>query len=263
MEQVANLNERLEPDGVSRRWSLGNNRVVRQAAESLAQYQNDPLYLAIVPDEFEAAERFFNETLHPYTPTHNISNLNTSRWGFVTWRQIDDMARRVPAVWPHLTRNFEWNTHQIYPVDPRHQPGHSKSDTTSKRDYRSLRGEKVVYVVHPCAKNSRVVELPGPERYFPESYLVPTADLKDIDPSEPTVNPRDWQPVRGRLYEWKPPEAEDPQPPRRSPVPATPGRVRILDPSWWLSAVIMVDDSEEDLGDPFHVFTHHLIRERG
>ena len=64
----------------------------------------------------------------------------------------------------------------------------------------------------------------------------------------------------GRHDDWEPPESEDPQPPRKSPVPVPPRRVKMLDVGWLTSAVILVDEGDRDVGDPFHVYTHHLVR---
>ena len=100
MEQVSDLNTRLRPDAASRRWSLGNNRVVLRGRTAPLRIPREPAGPGDRPRRGAAElESFFEETLLPYRTEsldHDLRDLDVSRWGFVTWREIDEMAQADP-----------------------------------------------------------------------------------------------------------------------------------------------------------------------
>ena len=58
----------ISRDDISRRWSLGDNDVVKRAAAELASYYLDPWFVALVPDSRENVERCITEANHYHRP---------------------------------------------------------------------------------------------------------------------------------------------------------------------------------------------------
>ena len=258
IEQVGDLNRTLPPDAVARRWSLGNNRVVRNAAGRLTSYCKDPWYLAIVPDRPEVVAQFFNDHLNSFNPeAYGLGSWDFSRIGFITWPEIHLLVGLEAERWPQLTRNFDWNRHQIYPLGQ--QPVGGQPVEIPTQGFRVL-GERVVYVAVQSANNCRVVPVDDLGESFPRGFLVPTGNLgAEIQPERP-VDPGGLRPVLEAIHQWGPPLGEDPRPPRGGPVPVPPLRVIVRVRGWETSAVRQVDESGREFGDLFHVFNHHLQR---
>lgn len=256
IRQVENLNQVLPPDAVARRWSLGNNRVVRQAAARLAAYRLDPWYLAIIPDGQEEAEAFFVDRLGNYTPVPNeLPAWSGKRLGYVSWPRIYEETHQHHDAWPQLMRNYRWNQHQIYPI-PQQPVG-----AIPHQGFR-FHGHEVVYVAVPSANNCRVVPTVNLGGYFPQSFLVTTRNLGGPAEPQPPVNPADLRPTAGNIHNWNPPLDEDPRPRRRPPVPVPAFDVMIRNAGWETSAVtqvIHVDGEYREFGDPFFVYNHHLL----
>jgi hypothetical protein len=119
-EQTTALNQGLPHDAFARRWSLGNNWVVRSSAALLAEYRPNPWYLAIGPDRHEAVAAFFSDVLHNFHPdAARPPNWNVNHWGFLSWPSLHQHVRRQGNTWPQLISSFEWNQRRgPVPVPP-------------------------------------------------------------------------------------------------------------------------------------------------
>ena len=99
-------------DGVDEMWSLGENRVIQNAARELTTYCWNPWYLALVPDEAKNMGRFFDTELKTFKnsslPDWNINNL-----GFLTWKDIYNRCQGEPERWPITLAHFDYNEGQI------------------------------------------------------------------------------------------------------------------------------------------------------
>ncbi|MGO9922053.1 MAG: hypothetical protein ACLQIB_46070, partial [Isosphaeraceae bacterium] len=174
LDQVDDPHRTLAPDAVSRRWSLGNNRVVRQAATSLSEYREDPWYLAIIPDRCEVVDQFFRDCLRSFAPPiTDLPAWDVSKWGFITWPELHEKTRNDRNEWQQLQANFVWNKHQIFPIQ---EPAVGRPAQAPERAFR-LHGDNTVYVAGPSTRNCRVVPLVWIDGRFPKSYLVPTENL--------------------------------------------------------------------------------------
>lgn len=112
INQVKNPDLKLPSDILGERWSLGNNRIVRNAAEELAQYSSKTWFVALVPDSPEKVSNFFKTKLpntQPVLPDWNINNI-----GFLSWESLENYCRNFPDVWRHTLSNFDYNKGQIY-----------------------------------------------------------------------------------------------------------------------------------------------------
>ncbi len=257
MRKVAGQN--LLPDAVSTRWSLGNNRVVRSAAALLAEYVQESLYVAIVPDHIPEVETHFRDHLPEFDHVaNNLAPLDVSRWGFVTWPQIYAMAEAKPTLWPQLLNNFSWNEHQIFPIAQQAAPAPVLQELAVGQCRRLADPDgREVFVAGLGGVESRIVSLSVPTEFFPESKLIDTVLLAQGEVFDPIcpVTRADLLPRNCLFYEWAPPQGETVQPPKRAPVPVPPRRVRMLESSWYTSRVVL-----DDGGDEFHIFTHHIRR---
>ncbi len=253
IQQAHNLEQGFPPDMFARRWSLGNNRVVRNAATLLTGYRVDPWFLAIVPDPTEAVSAFFNDHLQHFDPEpYNLPQWDVTRWGFLSWPYLHQQVLGQPNNWPQVIRNLAWNQHQIYPIEP--QP-----DAVPAQGF-LLYQNQTVYVAVPSTTNCRIVPANQAGPRFPKSFLVPTLNLVAQGQPAAAGNRNDLRPLVGNAYQWTPPPAEDPRPPRRGSVPVPPQRVMILARGWETSQVRQVDAGNQPFGNSFHVFNHHLVR---
>lgn len=109
-------NEDLLPDPIAARWSLGDNVVVRRAADELRLYCGEPWFLALVPDPPERLEAFFR-TLPPQPHAALLPHLRTDRWGFLSWKEMEDFCGSEVNGRPRLPETlltFKYNRGQIY-----------------------------------------------------------------------------------------------------------------------------------------------------
>jgi len=94
-----------------RKRRVGRNKVVRKATCQLLSYAGDALFVALVPEETEDLETFFQETLKSFRP-ESFQEWDTRGWGYLTWRQVEDFCRAHHL--PETVKVFEFNEGQIY-----------------------------------------------------------------------------------------------------------------------------------------------------
>jgi len=90
---------------------LGDNEVVRSAAELLKSHSQSTHYIAIVPDEIQRVGRLFDEELRKCHPGE-FEYWNTDYWGYVAWSKVADFCKEH-----HFTGTlgtFNHNRNQIY-----------------------------------------------------------------------------------------------------------------------------------------------------
>ena len=244
----------LPPDGVAASWSLGASPVVKKAADLLADYTENPWFIALLPDSRSDLESFFSTTMLPFTPDpQSLPDWDTERWGHINWRDIDVHCQTCRSLWPRTTSNFGWNEGQVYsligPV--------TGEAVCHGRIY--LWGDQKVLVVGSRDKSSRIAAIDQDDsKYYPSTEKVTNGELSQTEqvPWPPSLT----TPPKNSIKEWNPPPNVNYQPKNRPQVPSPPKRVRILTPKWETSAVVQVDSEGNATGEKFWVFTNHIER---
>lgn len=244
----------LPPDGVAKRWSLGASPVVKRAADLLADYTENPWFIALLPDSRPELDNFFSTTMLPFTPDpQSLPDWEAERWGHVTWKEVDVYCQSHRSSWPRTTSNFEWNKGQIYNEVVTGVDG----GVHHKGVY--LWETQRVIVVGKGAKASRIADIDqDTSRYFPVTRKVKNGELKPIEnvSCPPTIT----MPPKNEIKNWNPPPNENYQPKDRPTVPTPPRQIRVQTPGWDTSAVVEVDSQDHAVGEMFWVFSNHVER---
>lgn len=90
---------------------LGNNPVVRKAAQMIEVYAEEALYIAVVPDSVSNLSDFYGNELRS-GPASDVVGWNTNGWGYLTWKQVEDYCQQQGLV--NTLRVFDFNRGQIY-----------------------------------------------------------------------------------------------------------------------------------------------------
>jgi hypothetical protein len=112
LKKVRNMDEEMAADALAKRWSLGKNGVVRQAAHALAKNCSEAWMVALVPDTKANAHAFFQDTLS--TPLPGLPDWEYANCGYLTWEEFETHCRTNAAEWPETLANFEFNRGQIF-----------------------------------------------------------------------------------------------------------------------------------------------------
>ena len=92
---------------------IGNNKVVLKAVDLLAGYYNNPLFIALLPDDISRLKDFYQVTLRDYCP-EGFQEWDIRNWGYVSWAQVEEFCKRNNL--KETVRNFEFNEGQIYNI---------------------------------------------------------------------------------------------------------------------------------------------------
>ncbi len=90
---------------------IGSNPVVLRATQLISEYLDRVQYVAIVPDNPQRVQAFFEDVL----PTQNPQKLpgwDTFGWGYLCWSEVEEFCRENGLV--NSVRVFEFNRGQIY-----------------------------------------------------------------------------------------------------------------------------------------------------
>ena len=90
---------------------IGNNKVVLKAVDLLAGYCNNPLFIALLPDDISRLKDFYQVTLRDYCP-EGFQEWDIRNWGYVSWAQVEEFCKRNNL--KETVRNFEFNEGQVY-----------------------------------------------------------------------------------------------------------------------------------------------------
>jgi hypothetical protein len=102
-------------DGISRRWLVGDNAIVRRAAEELSDYCGNMWFVGLIPDPVSAEAdviaclRSVGRYVHPTLPAWDAT-----RWGYLLWERVEQACRACPERWPETLLNFGYNRGQVY-----------------------------------------------------------------------------------------------------------------------------------------------------
>ena len=100
------------PRGSSKRKrKIGTNKVVRKAACQLLSYAGDALFIALLPEETEDLETFFQETLKSFRP-ESFQEWDTRSWGYLTWQHVEGFCKAQNLL--GTLRVLQFNQGQIY-----------------------------------------------------------------------------------------------------------------------------------------------------
>jgi len=258
IERTADLNKPFETHPFWKKQSLGEKRVVLKAAQLLAEYRENPWYVALTPDNSNAVYDFFATTLREYTPNpQQLPNWDVSRMGYLTWPDLHKhfLDESDKSIWQRSLSTFDWNEHQIY---QKHIPVPGKIIEGSLARLIST-GQQVVIVVKGTL-NHRVIEFTGLKETsnFPKSFPVKADELTPM--AEPIIDISIYQPKRGSIYFWNP-QTQPIQPSDRALVPEPPKIVKVKDAGWENTRVILVNAEGVEQGIEFHVFPDHLERQ--
>lgn len=252
VESLSDTGRRFDADLFVPRGSAGQNAVVRRAVAELKKYlrDGDVWFGAILPDAPADLEAFSRDTLQTSTVAQNLPGWNTSRWGFLSWRAIDENTKQG---WPRTRDAFGWNRGQVYRQEPPLQHAVQVGQVY-------LHGETEVYIVLPGqADGCRVAELSGADRSF--FWKTTKVKVTDLRPGEGPANLTDVPvlPRNGSAYTWDCREDEDRLPPQKGAVVPDRGTlVTVIGASWYTSRVRRADTPD---GPSFRVYTHHLKRQ--
>lgn len=117
IRKLRNRTEELPVDYVTGpgRPHFGGNRIVRRAADKVQDYTCNSWVVALLPEPGAQVDEFFHTTLAQYRPDpRDMADWNVQNWGFVTWKQVEDMCQQHEAMWQRTLASFDWNREQIY-----------------------------------------------------------------------------------------------------------------------------------------------------
>lgn len=255
IERVGDLNRPLDHHPLWGRQSLGENRVVLKAAQLLSEYQANPWYVFIVPDDFSSVSRFFSTTLRDFTGNaRDLPGWDSRRLGFLTWPSIHHNVLHDPdsARWQRSLGAFEWNEHQVY------RPDHGDTSRVEIGTQVLFAGQRFV-IVRLGKHSHRAIPLTTDATHFPKSVKIAVDELTVLTDRLGEISR--YRPSRGVIYMWNPPSSERYQPPDRAPVPTPPVPVKVSEPGWETTGVTVVNTQGSEAGHEFHVYNHHLERE--
>ena len=89
---------------------LGSNKVVVKAANKLAGYCDDALFIALVPDTTHDLQCFCENTLKGYSPDPG-DGWDTRNWGFLAWQQVKEFCEAQKLT--NTLKVFRFNKGQI------------------------------------------------------------------------------------------------------------------------------------------------------
>lgn len=112
----------FQKDAIMSRWSLGNNAIVREAAQELAQYCSNVWYVVLIPDSEENLKHFFEQDFETYQP--NLPCWDNSSVGYLSWNNIIGLCRRHDNEWEETLSNFTYNDGQIFASEAKNE-GHT------------------------------------------------------------------------------------------------------------------------------------------
>jgi hypothetical protein len=105
----------LEPNLVSRRWSVGRNRVVRRAVDECEPYSKSGWIGVLLPEGTDEISPFFDAKLKPGVPSPcNLQGWETQNWGYSSWSLVEQLANQDQVTWGRTVESFKWNREQIY-----------------------------------------------------------------------------------------------------------------------------------------------------
>jgi len=171
VEKVRSSAGSLVPNIVSRRWSLGENDIVKKAAIELAPYCDQVWFVALVPGPTIGLQNFFSDVGKEPAP-HNLEGWDTSRWGYLSWEDLEAHCRRNVMDWPETCASFDYNQGQIFNeglpgnVGPNLPPPPGSAVT-----WLSPNGPELVAVKRRGTTNTRVVHKDGTTTRVPNAQL--------------------------------------------------------------------------------------------
>lgn len=105
----------LGGDGVASKYRIGNNGVVRKAADMLTPYLNNFWYAMLVPDSLDSMVKFFNFELNQARDSMPaLRTWDVERLGFLTWEGLEESTKGTGDVFRRTADNFRYNHGQIY-----------------------------------------------------------------------------------------------------------------------------------------------------
>ncbi len=89
---------------------IGGNKVVLKAIKDLFKFKDDSLFVAIVPEEKNRLDDFFNNELPNCHP--EFQQWDTKNWSYISWEQIYSFCKCNGL--NNTLNTFDWNYGQIY-----------------------------------------------------------------------------------------------------------------------------------------------------
>jgi hypothetical protein len=243
------------PDRFTPRGSLGENQVVKRAADKLRPYVKNGLvwYGAILPDEGGSLATFFEHTLPVANLQDTLPAWDTAHWGFLSWRTIWDVVHDKDA-WQRTDATLQWNQGQIFRKEP-------PQERLIECGQRYSVGGHPVFVVNAGRRVCRIVRLNGENQgFFWRTESIIAGEL-----TEPWNDGGDlaapFLPHSGATYQWHPQQDAERLPAQNGVPQIDPdAQVTVVGrPSWWKTRV-RIANAEPNDPTTFLVYTHHLRR---
>src|SRR5437764_8754504 len=86
LKKVADIDEELAADALAKRWSLGTNKVIRNAAQALSKNCSEGWMIALVPDSKANTHAFFESGLS--SPPPGLPDWQHTHFGYLTWEEF-------------------------------------------------------------------------------------------------------------------------------------------------------------------------------
>ena len=243
------------------KWSLGQTKIVIKAVDKLRDYCTGnalpPMFLAIIPDTAVKIRAVLDLIDKVTYASDELPDWSLHNLGYISWRKIDELIKidSSPGIWSQLRVSFEWNeSNQIYwEVENVVSP-----DTLPKHGW-YVYDNKQVYIAFPSNEKCRVVPFDKEATNFPESHLVNSGLLINLEPINDPVEVEELKPKKDSIYCWNRPARDYREPSDTLPMPEEfdSCQVKVLSSGWIFSVVIIINKS----GDPhthYKVFNHHL-----
>ena len=116
VRHLQNPEEILMADSVSKHWKLGKNRVVNRAAKLIRPYIDNSWMVALLPESAESVDEFYRNTIGKFSVCEpvNLPGWDSCRWGYVTWKDIENHCKAEPKAFQSTLAAFDWNREQVY-----------------------------------------------------------------------------------------------------------------------------------------------------
>ena len=102
----------LEPNGRAPKSSLGQNAVVKTAADRLRDYCGNTWFVSLIPGPKADTQEYFAREL--VKPIPDLPHWDHRRLGFLNWGELEKHCQERPRDWPTMLENFAYNQGQIY-----------------------------------------------------------------------------------------------------------------------------------------------------
>lgn len=170
VRKLQNMDRDIEGDILASRWSLGDNAIVKKAAQELSPYSSNSWFIALIPDSEENVEQFVKNEL-PLVP-EGLADWDSSHFGYLTWEKFERHCKQYPDEWQQTIANFNYNEGQIFGTRQGTSINvHTAPPSQNFALWNSPQGQQIVKVERRDTYHTRILLLDGTENVVDNNRL--------------------------------------------------------------------------------------------